>query len=243
MILERFDGLVFIGDDLLRSIYAGFNILLRKDLGLGAMKQWEMSDNEMKTCKCENQFAREGCAKYLASASEQISINIASTRNPVTASYACQRVPHSFLDVDTSPLSPSVIFSFNKLVPKAPESHYKPIPVVYSLTSVPSTYAATVIMDEVLLYADATKRKTPILWLGPTAPGHLEGSKSGHMAQEIWRFSEEMAQAARDRDVESLGLWNMTVQASSYDGKGFGEGVAITQAMMVSVIPTACPAT
>src|SRR5437763_616749 len=41
LILERFDGVVFVGDETLQSIYAGFNILLRQDLGLGAMKQWE----------------------------------------------------------------------------------------------------------------------------------------------------------------------------------------------------------
>ncbi len=233
MILERFDGLVFIGDDSLRNIYAGLNILLRKDLALGAMKQWEMTDDDMKICRCESQFAREGCAKYYATASEQITTNVASTRDPSAASYTCQRIPHAFLAIDASPISPSTIDAFNKLVPKAPPSHYKPIPIVYSLTSLSSTSAATKNMDELFLYADATKRKTPMLWVGPTAPGHLE-SMRGH--QDIWRFSEEMAHAAKERSVESLGLWNMTVQASSQDGKGFGEGVAITQAMMVSRI-------
>lgn len=36
-----------------------------------------------------------------------------------------------------------------------------------------------------------------------------------------------------ENDVEVLGMWNMTVQASSWDGMRFGESVAIVQAMMV----------
>lgn len=231
MILERFDGVVFIGDETLQSIYAGFNILLRQDLALGAMKQWEMADEELNMCKCENQFAKESCAKYLASASEQVSTNARNVRER-PAAYTCERTPHGFLKVDVMPMSTQIISTFNQLVPKAPPSVYKPIPIIYSLTSHHSTSAATKNLDDLILYADATKRKTPMLWVGPPASAHLEG-KEGAAQQDVWRFSMEMAQAAKDRDVDSLGLWNMTVQANS-NGKNFGEGVAITQAMMVS---------
>jgi hypothetical protein len=92
---------------------------------------------------------------------------------------------------------------------------------------------ATKVLDELLIHADATKRKTPLLWLGPTAPGHLE-MKDHNENKDVWRFHTEMVQVARDRDVEALGLWNMTVQANSFNGRAFGENVAIVQAMMVS---------
>ena len=230
-ILERFDGVVLVGDDTLQGIYAGLNILLRQDLGLGAMKQWEMTDEYLTTCKCENQFARESCAQYLVSASEQVSTN-ARNAKPNSAGYTCQRTPHAFLRIGVMPISESTISAFNQLVPRAPPSVYKLIPIIYSLTSPHSTAAATKNLDNLILYADATKRKTPMLWVGPPASAHLEG-KEGATQQDVWRFSTEMAQAAKDRDVESLSLWNMTVQANS-NGKNFGEGVAITQAMMVS---------
>lgn len=42
-----------------------------------------------------------------------------------------------------------------------------------------------------------------------------------------------MAKVARENDIEVLGMWNMTVQASSWDGLHFDERVALTQAMMV----------
>jgi hypothetical protein len=230
-ILERFDKVVFVGDDTLQSIYAGFNILLRQDVALGAMKQWEMADEELKTCKCDAQFAKESCAKYLVSASEQVSTN-AHNVTQTSAGYMCHRTAHAFLKVDFMPVSKSTISAFNQLVPKAPSSVYKPIPIIYSLTSSHSTSAATKNLDDLILYADATKRETPMLWVGPPASSYLEGEE-GAAQQDVWRFSKEMAQASKDRDVESLGLWNMTVQANS-NGKNFGEGVAITQAMMVS---------
>jgi hypothetical protein len=229
MILERFDGVVFVGDETLQSIYAGFNILLRQDLGLGALQQWEMADEELKTCKCENQFVKESCAKYLVSISQQVLTNAGNAKRP--AAYTCKRTSHGFLKIDFMPISKDTISAFHQLVPKAPPSVYKPIPIIYSLTSPHSTSAATKSLDNLILYADATKRKTPMLWVGPPASAHLEG-KEGAAHQDVWRFSVEMAQAAKDRDVESLGLWNMTVQANS-NGKNYGEGVAITQAMMV----------
>ena len=231
MILERFDGVVFVGDDTLQNIYSGLNILLRKDLGLGAMKQWEMADEHLKACKCGNQFAKESCAKYLVSASEQVSTNARNAKQDF-ASYTCQQTPHAFLKLNFTPISESTISTFNRLVSKAPPSVYKPIPIIYSLTSPHSTSAATKNLDNVILRADAAKRKTPMLWVGPTASTHLEG-KEDAAQQDVWRFSTEMAQAAKDRDVESLDLWNMTVQANS-NGRNFGEGIAITQAMMVS---------
>jgi hypothetical protein len=231
MILERFDGVVFVGDGTLQSIYAGFNLLLRQDLGLGAMRQWEMAEEELKTCKCENQFVKESCAKYLVSTSQQVLTNARNAKQH-SAAYACQRITHGFLKVDFMPISADTISTFNQLIPKAPPSVYKPIPIIYSLTSPHSTSVATKNLDDLILYADATKRKTPMLWVGPPASAHLDG-KEGAAQQDVWRFSTEMAQAAKDRDVESLGLWNMTIQANT-NGKNFGAGVAITQAMMVS---------
>lgn len=60
--------------------------------------------------------------------------------------------------------------------------------------------------------------------------------------RETSRFSDEMARVAREREVEVLGFWNMTLQASDLGDPGrggevevstFGERVAVVQAMMV----------
>lgn len=88
MILERFDAIVFIGDDTLKSIYAGFNILRRENMAMGALKQWEMSDEDMQSCRCENQFIKGGCSKYIISGSQNLRENDHKTEHQ--SPYVCQ---------------------------------------------------------------------------------------------------------------------------------------------------------
>lgn len=72
MILDRFDGVVFIGDDMLHHIYAAFNILLREDLALGGLEHWRMSGEELKVCRCDNQFTRAACKGFMVGSSEGV---------------------------------------------------------------------------------------------------------------------------------------------------------------------------
>lgn len=228
MILERFDSVVFVGDDSLHNIYKGFNILLRKDLALGAINPSALQSDDMASCRCDYQFIKDSCSKAAITTSEQISTTHQSP-------YICSRTRHAFLPITGSPLSPTTLRSLTSLIPRAPPSNYHPVPIIVSLS--PGTPLSTAIasqtLDELISFADATERKTPILWIGPPAAGHLD-LKGRVGNNEIWQFSTEMDKVAKDRDVETLGMWNMTVQADSWDGKRFGERVALVQAMMVS---------
>ena len=65
MILDRFASLVFIGDDLVRTVYAGLNMLLREDLGYGALKSWEITEGpHMAECVCKGQLLDDPCGRY-----------------------------------------------------------------------------------------------------------------------------------------------------------------------------------
>jgi len=64
MILERFNAIAFIGDELVQSVYAAFNVLLREDLSLGGLQQWIMSDQDRRICKCDGQFLNPECTGY-----------------------------------------------------------------------------------------------------------------------------------------------------------------------------------
>ena len=70
MILERFDAIVFIGDDMLKHIYAAFNILLREDIALGGLKSWELTGAEKETCRCDAQFTSAKCSEKMVMESE-----------------------------------------------------------------------------------------------------------------------------------------------------------------------------
>ena len=89
MILERFDAIIFIGDDTLKHIYAAFNILLRENLATGSLKQWEMTETDRFLCRCENQFTRPECSAHMLMDSQAVAANDASSghRSP----YYCDR--------------------------------------------------------------------------------------------------------------------------------------------------------
>lgn len=89
MILDRFDGLVFIGDDLVGAVYAAFNMLMRRNIKLGALEQWRMLDKEIDTCTCERQFTDAACTKYWITSSEDVGKH--DSEGGPRSPYACNR--------------------------------------------------------------------------------------------------------------------------------------------------------
>lgn len=91
-------------------------------------------------------------------------------------------------------------------------------------------------MDEWITLADASARNVPIIWVGPTAAGHLKppGQILSQGNNALWHYTVEMAKEARAREVETLGMYNLTLQAGSWDGSNYGTRVGLVQAMMVS---------
>ena len=90
MILERFDGVVFIGDELVHQIYAAFNILMRQDLALGGLQQWRMSAKEKDSCRCDHQFTKPDCSKYYVSSNDEVAEEDA--KSDYRAPYKCNRM-------------------------------------------------------------------------------------------------------------------------------------------------------
>ena len=89
LILERFNSLAFIGDDIARSIYLAFNMLLREDLAYGGLKGSDvLNDQDRKTCKCDNQFLDE-CEVFGITSSD--SLKKAEDPGQGGSSYYCDR--------------------------------------------------------------------------------------------------------------------------------------------------------
>lgn len=95
MILERFDTIVFIGDDMLKHIYAAFNMLLREDIAMGGLKQWELTESERITCRCDNQIVRPECSAHAILESKDVTENDQGSRRK--SPYYCDRKPLSCL--------------------------------------------------------------------------------------------------------------------------------------------------
>lgn len=91
MVLERFDAIVFIGDGLLQHIYAAFNMLLRENIAMGGLKQWEMKESERVKCRCDHQITKADCAKYTVMSNLAVRGNDGGGGN--RSPYYCDRKP------------------------------------------------------------------------------------------------------------------------------------------------------
>ncbi|GLB06763.1 hypothetical protein AtubIFM57258_002080 [Aspergillus tubingensis] len=231
-ILRKFDGIVFVGDDTLADAYAGFNILLREDLATGSLREWEINKGHGHDCRCESQFTSRSCLPLRITSSDEVYAQEGSSapRRP----YACSsRIPHAFLATASSPAPRGVYDKFRRMVARG-VGRNRPVPVILSL-SLSTSYSLSTAkssMDEWLTLAQASGRNTPFLWVGPTAPGLQKDSRDNIHASS-WQYSQDTAQEARNRGLDSLGMYNATLQADSWDGKHYGEKVALIQAMMV----------
>ena len=90
-------------------------------------------------------------------------------------------------------------------------------------------------MDEWVTLADSSTRNVPFLWLGPNAAGHLKppGQILSQGNNALWHYTIHMEKEARFRELDALGMYNLTLQAVSWDGSNYGIKVALVQAMMV----------
>lgn len=141
-----------------------------------------------------------------------------------------------FLPIAGSPAGTDEKSAFTARLALTSDS-YKPLPVIHSLSLSTSLSwpGATASMDEWLSVADNSGRAVPFLWIGPNAAGHLKppGQISSEGNNALWHYTIETAKEARIRQVEPLGMYNLTLQANSWDGSYYGSRVVLVQAMMV----------
>ncbi|KAL1883694.1 hypothetical protein Plec18167_002701 [Paecilomyces lecythidis] len=234
-VLSRFDGVVFVGDGPLFSIYAALNILLRENLASGSLKQWDMSSKQVEECECDKQFSNSQCLAFRVGSSEEVYTydGKASNRSP----YVCSTyIRHIFLPVTGSPSPRSVHDKFQEIMPATAGSN-KPVPVIHSLSL--STYlsrkVAAASMDEWLGFARASGRKVPFLWVGPTSAGYQDqkdiiGSQEDYALQQ---YTFDTARTAQNKGMEVLSMYNATSGATSLHGAYSGEKTSLMQAMMI----------
>ena len=147
--------------------------------------------------------------------------------------------PHVFLPITTSPAPQDHHTALASILSKDPDS-YKPVPIIHSLSLSTglSWPLATASMDEWITLADTSPRNVPFLWVGPNAAGHLKppGQILSQGNNALWHYTVEMAKEARVRELEIMGMYNLTLQAGSWDGSNYGMRVGLVQAMMVSLL-------
>jgi hypothetical protein len=251
MILQRFNTVLFIGDEVAQSVYAAFNILLREDLALGGLQSWNTNEQDKAGCKCNGQFLGTYCVGYTLSSSEDVKKNEVDDRRK-GISYCtskstglfqtaqmlrgCAGSIHAYLPINTIPAPESAQSSFKDYAYFKPNP-WQPSPVIISLGFAASfdITETTRALDELLSLASGAQRNIPVLYLGPQALGSV-GDASRSVRDDdtaLWHYSEKMANVVKQRKVDMLGLYNLTLQATSIEGVYFEEKVALVEAMMV----------
>ncbi|KAI4104340.1 MAG: hypothetical protein L6R37_003337 [Teloschistes peruensis] len=61
-ILSRFEKVIILGDSMMRHVVGSINVLIRKDLGYGAVTDWNFSPEERQDCFCNYQFNVKSCS-------------------------------------------------------------------------------------------------------------------------------------------------------------------------------------
>jgi len=72
-----------------------------------------------------------------------------------------------------------------------------------------------------------------MLFLGLHALGLSNPEDTPNRDSVAWEFHEQMKDLVKEQHAEVLGLWNLTMQAGNNGGFGFGESVALVEAMMI----------
>ncbi|THC89466.1 hypothetical protein EYZ11_011091 [Aspergillus tanneri] len=240
-ILHKFDGVVFVGDKSLADVYAGLNILLRENMEVGSLKEWQIDEELGYKCSCDSQFTDASCLPLrIASSDELYEQEGKTTQSPYIcptlsdADQTCHSgIYHSFVTTTGSPASKSHHENFRQFITEAGEKK-KPIPVIHSL-SLSTSYSLPIAkdsMDEWVALARSSGRTTPFLWVGPTAPGH-QRPPGDNVHAKSWQYTLDTTKAAHSRQMDVLGMYNATLQADSWDGVHYGEKVALMQAMMI----------
>ncbi|KAG4032047.1 hypothetical protein MFRU_008g03970 [Monilinia fructicola] len=215
-IFGRFEKVVIIGDSMLRHVLGSFNIFVRKDIGYGAVTDWNFNMQERKECFCNEQFDVKACSVqgiYKTSdveAHDPGSISCSNSINVMMEEMVFYNIPED----EISRLRADLLVHRTS----------KPVAIVFghglwSDLDLPKTIQW---LDTLITLINSTigLEKWKGLFVTPNAAGKEKADEwivsQGNKA--LMLYEEAVGIEARKRGLEHLGTWNMSIQARKYDG-------------------------
>jgi hypothetical protein len=227
-ILGRFDRVLIVGDSMMRHVIGSINVLIRKDMGYGAVTDWNFSEQERKSCFCNEQFDVKACsvqgiyktADVLAHDPESMSCT-----NPVNVLMEqIMRIPVPQEEIDrlkfsvgNSPGPKAFIFGhglWSDLDLKKSMDWLDT--VVYAISSTTGSN-----WQGLFVTPNASGKEKPDEWLVS------QGNKA------LMLYEEAVGIEVLTRGIDHLGTWNMSIQSSKYDGVHLDMKGNLVKAMMV----------
>ncbi|KAI2605129.1 uncharacterized protein GGS25DRAFT_524639 [Hypoxylon fragiforme] len=244
-ILGRYSQVILVGDSMLRHVIGALNILIREDLGYGGVTDWNFNEEEKQKCFCNNQFDVHDC-------SVQGIFSTADVIEHDPLSLVCPRIiPEWNTDLRIEqivryPAPEDEYQRLQKAIDPNP-SQRKAFVLGHGLWNDLDVGQSLSWLDVVLDTIEAkTKARTrlrgrssrvnlPVLLVTPNAAGDKKPDQwivsQGNKA--LVRFEQAMAVEAAKRRIDHLGTWNMSIQATLYDGVHMDMRGNLLKAMMV----------
>ncbi|KAI1864737.1 hypothetical protein JX265_008461 [Neoarthrinium moseri] len=234
-ILGRFSQIMLVGDSMLRHIIGSLNILIREDLGYGAVTDWNFSEGEKRDCFCINQFNVKTCSVQGIYKTSDVLAN-------APESLSCPSlVPGWSTDlrieqINRFPIPTDELTRLRVGIQSATTSKPRAFILGHGLWNDLETEASIHWLDSVLSVINHDSDfQAPTLLVTPNAAGKDKPDKwlvtQGNKA--LSRFEETMAEAATKVGIDHLGTWNMSIQATLYDGVHLDMRGNLLKAMMV----------
>ncbi|KAI1206760.1 uncharacterized protein F4807DRAFT_463450 [Annulohypoxylon truncatum] len=244
-ILGRYSQVILVGDSMLRHVIGALNILIREDLGYGGVTDWNFDAEEKRKCFCHNQFDVHDCSvQGIFSTSDVLEHDPLSLLCP-------KMIPEWNTDLRIEqmvryPIPEEERRRFEKAIDPNP-SQPKAFILGHGLWNNLDVDQAANWLDLVLdtiesktgarmrLRGRSPRKNLPILLMTPNAAGEAKPDEwivsQGNKA--LIRFEHAMAVQAAKRRVDHLGTWNMSIQATLYDGVHMDMRGNLLKAMMV----------
>ncbi|KAK9375818.1 uncharacterized protein V1513DRAFT_440947 [Lipomyces chichibuensis] len=218
-IVSRFDKILFIGDSMMRHVVGALHILLREDLGFGAVTAWNFRQDELDVCFCQGQFDTLKCGVQGIFNSDDV-----AKFDP--DSLKCD--PHNMNVqnhvISTYPPTAAELSNLGDVFARA--STDSPIALIYGhghdnnldvqstsgwLTSIQRTIAERM--------SKGARRAELFVTPGSSGPSmyDLDVLRHGHKALSL--FETGMSDVCRGKDIDVLGTYNATTQTTIHDGK------------------------
>lgn len=226
-IFSRFEKVIVVGDSMMRHVVGALNVLLRKDLGYGAVTNWNFKPDEFRDCFCNHQFDVKSCSLQGIFRTEDV-----LKHDP--SSLACTRPINLVIEMMLKfPLLPDEIKRYTDLLdqkkPKKPYAFvfghglWNDLDLKATLNWLDGIVTETTSRAPYLSQSSTSSGSAPLfprLFISPSAAGPTKPDQfivsQGDKALQI--FEESTRLEVRKRGVEHLGTWNMSIQANKYDG-------------------------
>ncbi|KAK9448255.1 uncharacterized protein V1518DRAFT_375171 [Limtongia smithiae] len=237
-IVERFDRIGVVGDSMMRQMVGALFVLLRKDLGYGAVHQWQFSEAQKFNCFCDAQVNVHNCNDESIFSTSDIYANDPS-------SFACNHnKTNIFLHIQLKhPLPQNELDRLALHLDGIEKGKQVAMVFGHGLWNDLNAEATIGFLNSSEL-AIATKlpgngisdtTTYPRLFVTPNAAGEnkqdffivTQGNKP------LVHFERKMYELLPPRGYDVLGTWNMSVQTSMVDGVHSELRANLVKAMML----------